>query len=186
MRPWGPSQVRVRRPLLDRSDLINDAERRLWDTFPRGGVVNLGPGEVAPDWPPERAVRGEVVARLMLGAQPAEPGYNAKLILEGARITGRLDLSGAQSGQELLIRRCWFDQRINLTDAMTRSVELYSCRLPGIDARGWQVQGQVSLRRSRFDGGVDLLGARLAGEVSFRDAKLSVPDGIALLADNIV
>ena len=192
---------------MDRSDLINDAERRLWDAFSRGEAVNLGPeGDPAgpgfnpDDWPGERAVRGEVIAGLMLGVRPAEPGYTAKLILEGARITGRLDLSGAPIAHELLIRRCWFDRRVDLTDSVTRSVELYSCRVPGIDARGWQAQGQVSFRRSRIEcveegGGrpagpppvcVDLLGARLTGEVSFRAATLSHPDGIALMADSAV
>ena len=177
---------------MDRNDLISDAERRLWDAFPRGEVVNLGEGDPAAAgfdpvvWLADRAVRGEVVARLMLGARPPEPGYTAKLILEGARITGRLDLSGAPIVHELLIRRCWLDRRVDLTDTVTRSVEFYSCRLPGIDARGWQAQGQVSLRRSRVEGPVDLLGARLTGEVSFREAKLSHPEGTVLMADNAI
>lgn len=177
---------------MDRSELINDAERRLWDAFPRGGMVDLGQGDPAepgfnPDgWAPDRVVRGELIARLMLGGRLAEPGYAAKLILEGARITGRLDLSGAPVTHELLLRRCWFDERIDLTDTVTRSLELYSCRLIGIDARGWQARGQVSLRRSRIEGPVDLLGARLSGEVSFRAATLSHPGGIALMADNLV
>jgi hypothetical protein len=167
---------------LDRSDLINDAERRLWDAFPRGGTVNLGPGEPGPD----EQIRGEVIARLALGAHPAEPGYSARLVLEGARITGRLDLSGAQLAHDLRIRRCRFDDRIDLTGSVTRNVELYSCRAPGIDARGWQAQGQVSFQASQFEGQVDLLGARLGGQVSLRGCKLFESDGIALLADSAV
>ncbi|HET6345176.1 MAG TPA: hypothetical protein VFH51_09590, partial [Myxococcota bacterium] len=177
---------------MDRSDLVNDAERRLWDAFAHGEVVRLGEGDPVEaefdpgGWSPERSVRGEVIARLMLGVRPPEAGYTAKLILEGARITGHLDLSGADLAHELLVRHCWFDERLDLTDTVTRSVELYSCRLPGIGARGWQAQGQVSLRRSRIDGELDLLGARMAGQVSLRDAKLSHPEGNALMADNAI
>lgn len=183
--------ARVEAPLL-RSDLINEAERRLWDAFSAGTVVDLGPGDPTgdgfnpDDWTGARAVRGEVISRLLLGVRPPEAGYAAKIVLAGARITGRLDLSGSQEEHELLVRRCWLDAPLDLTDSITRSVEFSTSRIPGMNARCWHANGQVSFWRSFFAGQADLLGARLAGEVTFRDARLSNPDGIALLGDNLV
>ncbi|MET7719072.1 hypothetical protein [Streptomyces sp. NPDC005407] len=44
---------------------------------------------------PERTVRAAVIAALLLGANSAQPGVVTSLTLVGARISGRLNLAGA-------------------------------------------------------------------------------------------
>lgn len=105
---------------MDRSELRTEAERRLWDAFPRGEMVDLGPGDPTaegfdPDtWGEDRCVRGEVITRLLLGACERQPGYVARIVLAGARIIGEIDLRGGQTEHELLLHRCWVDEPIEL------------------------------------------------------------------------
>lgn len=86
---------------MNRSDLITEAERRLWDAFPRGEEVVLGDGDPTeggfdPDtWGEDRCIRGEVIIRLLLGAQPRQDGYVARVALprgtdQALRAVGRL------------------------------------------------------------------------------------------------
>jgi hypothetical protein len=58
--------------------------------FPRGARVDLGGSRSGK--PP--AVRAEVIAALLLGAVPAEPGSAAGVRLRGAAVTGPLELTG--------------------------------------------------------------------------------------------
>lgn len=49
---------------------LSAAERALWDAFPRGGAVDLSRKPRMGG----RTIRVEVMAALLLGAQPAEAG----------------------------------------------------------------------------------------------------------------
>ena len=78
-------------------------ERALWAAFPTGRWVDLRSGNPYEDdpanadqWGKDRIVRAEVVTALLLGARGPEPGKFPAVRLRGARITGRLDLMGAQ------------------------------------------------------------------------------------------
>jgi hypothetical protein len=67
---------------------LSTAERALWEAFPRGEIVDLtGRPRVG-----ARTIRAEVITALLLGAQPADAGRIAAVLLTGARITGTLDL----------------------------------------------------------------------------------------------
>jgi len=63
---------------------LTKPERAVWDAFPRGGTVDLGgcdpasPDAAAGDWGPDQRLRADVLARLLLGAVPAEPGLTPK------------------------------------------------------------------------------------------------------------
>src|SRR5690349_6937335 len=85
---------------------LTDAERRLWDAYPTGDVVSLGAGRPDGTDDPERVVRAEVIAALLLGAREPTPGRVPAVRLEGARVTGPFDVSGGEVGCELRLRSC--------------------------------------------------------------------------------
>ncbi|MDI1466267.1 hypothetical protein QEZ54_35350 [Catellatospora sp. KI3] len=177
---------------MDRDELVNEAERALWDAFGAGTMVNLGPGEPAEDgfdpqsWGADRTVRAELIARLLLGVRDVEPGYIAKVRLAGAMVTGELDLNGGDTSHELHLDRCWLDGTPDLADAYTKGIALTGCRLPGLTAHGLQTSGPAHLSGSRVEGELDLNGARIAGQLSMTGTRLLNPGGDALNAWNLV
>lgn len=99
-------------------DELTGPERELWDAFPEGRRVDLRTGAPEDDdvaggehWGPERTVRAAVVAALLLGANTGPPGAVARLGLTGARISGPLELAGAQIAHALWLEECWFEGR---------------------------------------------------------------------------
>lgn len=176
---------------MDRSELRADSERRLWEAFPRGEVVDLGLGD-PPDegfdpesWGDDRRVRGEVITRLLLGAGQRQPGYVARIWLTGARIVGEIDVSGGHTTHELILSRCWVDEPMHFINTSSNSVTFYRTRLRGLFGVGWQVSGSMIFAHSRCEGEVILNGAHITGSLGFSAATLSNPDRIALAASRI-
>ncbi|MEU2614817.1 hypothetical protein ABZ570_25005 [Micromonospora sp. NPDC007271] len=177
--------------VMQRSDLLNEAECKLWDAFPRGTVVDLGDGDPTaenfdPDtWLEDRQVRGEVIARLLLGVQDREAGYVARVALTGARVIGELNIGGGEAGYELLLDRCWVDAPPDFTGASTGPTTFHRTRLPGLTGRDWQARGSVSFDQSTCCGETRLIGAHIGGRLSFNGATLTNPNGVALYADRL-
>lgn len=169
---------------------LSEPERLAWDAFARGAPVDVGAGPADLDagaaWGPERTVRAEVVRALLLGAGPAEPGYVPGVRLQGARITGPLDLAGATLTTSLACTDCWFDDEVGLAGASARAIRLEHCRLPGLDATRIRVDGILSLDGAIVAAGVRLGQARITGQLSLRGATAG-PDaeGIAVGADGL-
>jgi hypothetical protein len=168
---------------VDLGDLT-EGERRLWAAFPRGAAVELGGGDPTRDeatadgYRPDQRIRAEVLAGLLLGLVDAEPGRAARLVLAGARITGRLDFAGAVVPYGLRLERCWLDEPFQARDAKLRVVSLVQCRIPEFDGMGMQVDGSVALTGSRL-GGVAMADATIAGRLHLTGAQLSNVDGYA-------
>ncbi len=158
---------------------LSPAETELWEAFPQAGTVDLSVGTGLEDdparggeWGPERSVRAEVIAALLLGAGEAEPGRAPAVRLSGARITGCLDLSFAEVGYAFLLRDCFWDEAPHLSGARLQLVSLSGSSLPGLRVSDAQVDGLLLLNGCRFAGEVDLTGTRVSGMLSLRDAEL--------------
>ncbi|MET7938394.1 hypothetical protein [Streptomyces sp. NPDC005322] len=171
---------------------LTSAERQLWDAYPAGRLVDFrtGGAEDAPEkgegWGVERTVRATVVATLLLGGNPGQPGSVPALRLAGARISGALDLSEAEIGHGLWFEGCWFEQDLELYGAATRTIEIKGSRLPGLNLTMARVAGRVVLRRTVLNGRLSLMNARLAGELTLSDAVVSHPNDWALVAGGLV
>jgi hypothetical protein len=165
---------------------LTEGERRLWAAFPRGAAVELGGGDPTRDeatadgYRPDQRIRAEVLAGLLLGLVDAEPGRAARLVLAGARVTGRLDFAGAVVPYGLRLERCWLDEPFEARDAKLRVVSLVRCRVPEFDGMGMQVDGAVALTGSRL-GGIAMADATIAGRLHLTGAQVSKADGYAFL-----
>ncbi|OEJ28492.1 oxidoreductase [Streptomyces agglomeratus] len=174
-------------------DEMTPPERELWDAFPEGRQVDLRAGATGgddpaggADWGPERTLRAAVVTALARGGSAAPPGAVTALRVAGARITGRLDLSGADIGHLLWFEGCWFEEGPSFYGAATRTIGIIGSRVPGLDATMARIEGRLDLRRSVLHSRVSLVNARVAGELALTGAALSDPDGLALSAGGLV
>ncbi|MFD9006584.1 oxidoreductase [Streptomyces sp. NPDC059582] len=171
---------------------LSSAERQLWDAYPAGHSVDFrtrrpedGP-EHGDSWGGERTVRAGVVSALLLGENPGQPGSVPALRLAGARISGLLDLSGAEIGHGIWFEECWFEQGIALYGAATRTVEIKGSRLPGLDLTMARIEGSLNLRRAVVNGRLKLMNARIAGELLLSGAVISCPGDWAVFAGGLV
>ncbi|MFZ3495068.1 oxidoreductase [Streptomyces sp. 5.8] len=175
-------------------DELTLPERELWDAFPEGRRVDLRTGlpeadapSVGAQWGPERTIRAAVVAALLLGANDDRSGGVAALRLAGTRITGRLDLSGAEIRHTFSLVGCRLDEAVRLRGTTTRTIEITDSWVPGIDAELARIEGDLDLSRSSVEGGsLIFVNARMAGNLLLSDAKISGPEEWAVLAGGLV
>ncbi|MBO4206148.1 hypothetical protein [Micromonospora echinofusca] len=169
-----------KRPFAEPTDLAppnhwSDPEQRLWSSFRRGQELNLhGVNPVTtnvagPDhWGPDKTIRAEVLASLLLHSPPQEPGRPNRLILSGARISGRLDLGCSKVAPFSLIN-CLLEEEPILNDASAEFVGFTSCLLPGLSAVRMTCNGPVWVTRCKIAGNVDLEDANITGDAVFRE-----------------
>ncbi len=173
---------------------LSPAEQSLWNAFPGGKWVDLqvaSPGEDglsgAGSWGQGRSIRAEVIAALLLGAAPSEPGRSPAVRLRGARITGRLDVMGATVGCAFVCERCCFDEAPRFVEATTKTVRIVDSRLPAFNGARMRLDGICSLWGSTVSEILILDRARITGELCLREAVIG--DGrrdAAFAADGLV
>jgi hypothetical protein len=156
---------------------LSEPERLVWKAFPRGEWVDLRAHDPAADdldrlarAGPQRVVRAEVIAALLLGAGETEPGCAPGVRLRGARVSGRLDLMGATVAWPLVCEFCSFDDELRFVEASTRTVRIVSSRLPGFNGTRMHLDGILNFTSSVITGIVRLDQARVTGQVCLRDA----------------
>ncbi|MFI2350800.1 oxidoreductase [Streptomyces sp. NPDC019443] len=165
-------------------DELTPTERELWDAFPEGRWVDLRTGISAEDdptggdgWGTDRSVRATVVTGLLLRGNDRSTHAVAALRLAGARITGRIDLEGAEVLSPLCLDGCWLEEQVRLSGASTRMIRMTGTRVPGIDARSARIDGQFDLRRALVENGrVTVVNARITGEFDLCGASLRPPE----------
>ncbi|MGF1426227.1 oxidoreductase [Kitasatospora sp. LaBMicrA B282] len=147
-------------------------EQRLWAAFRRGAVCDLSTGDPAADdpftplaWGPDRTVRAEVLALLLLDGPPAIPGTVRGLKLTGARVTGRLDLAGGRITDFVELRACQFESGVLLSEAQAGTVRFDGCWLPRLDASRLTTSGDLVLARCSIPFGVRLTDAQIGTDL---------------------
>lgn len=186
--------------LIRRVDLSG---RELWDAFPKDAAWTCAPGGrrttglPGAGGEPVRTIQGAAIVALLLGANVTQPGAVACLRLAGARISGRLNLAGAQIEHALWIEECWFERAVDLLGASTRTVVMTGCGVPGVEADSARIEGNLDLRRSVVESlastpvgnistALSLSDARVAGGMLLNGAHISAPGGLAVAAGGLV
>ncbi|PBC75727.1 hypothetical protein BX265_0402 [Streptomyces sp. TLI_235] len=149
---------------------LGEAERRLWEAFPRGEELDLRGAA-------DRVVRAEVLAALLLGGGPAAVrGRVGGVRLTGATVTGQVDLTGAGVELPVQLRECEFEQRVLLRGATMRSTSFLGCRLRGLD--GWllRVDGNLFFEDSVIEGRLTLTRAHITGELRLSGVRLTASE----------
>ncbi|WP_141246470.1 hypothetical protein [Actibacterium ureilyticum] len=106
--------------------------------------------------------------------------------MEGARITGQLDLEGARIPRDILLINCRFDAAPILRSAMLDTVSLQGSALPGFHGDRLSARGCVMLRECEVTEELLLSRATLGGDLSCLNAHLRAGEsGDALFADGL-
>ncbi|HEY6787621.1 MAG TPA: hypothetical protein VI365_09950 [Trebonia sp.] len=163
-------------------DKLSAPERALWHAFPRGELVDLTRARGVR----ARTVRAEIIAALLLGAVPPEPGRIAAIRLDGARIAGTLSLGHAVITGPVRLRRCDLEAAIDLSGAKARDIDLEASKLAGLLAPLAEIDGNLSLIECECSGQVVLTGAHITGALQMQRARLDYPGKVALLGNRLV
>jgi hypothetical protein len=124
-------------------------------------------------WGRERLVRAQLLYELLVEAGGAAAPPARHLHLQGARITGRLDLEAATLRCPASFEDCSFEESIVLNQAHAATIRLPGCHLPGLAAQQLETQGNLELHRGFSAGSeVDLEGARIGGKLLLDGATL--------------
>jgi hypothetical protein len=178
---------------MDCSDLT-DTECKVWQAAATGTLVDLRTDDPKLDspekgaqWGPERTVRAEVIAALLLGGGEAASVAVRRVRLQGARITGELDLEAATLRCPLALLDCSFASAINLDEAIAPSVRLSGSHTPTVRARQLQTRGDLRLDEdfSVSLGWVDLAGSHIGGDFNCTGGQFFNSDGPTLFADRL-
>jgi hypothetical protein len=138
-----------------------------------------------------------VIGALLLGANGGRPGAVAGLRLAGARVSGRLDLAGAQVAYPFWLEDCWFEEGVGLSGASTQSVAFVGSRVPGVEAGLTRVEGRLDLRRSLLEAdsvsplhrrvtALSLINAQVSGAVNLGGCEIVAPGEWAVSAGGLV
>ncbi|MFD6791614.1 oxidoreductase, partial [Streptomyces anthocyanicus] len=174
-------------------DGLTGPERAVWQAFRIGRTCDLTEGVPERDdpfgdavWGPERSVRADVVAALLLGGPAALPGRVAALKLRGVRITGVLDLAGGAIGPYVELQGCRFDDEVLLPEARFGTLRLVGCALPRLEAARLHTEGDLHLPRCRVLRGIRLTDAQIGTDLLLNQIQVW-PDGRgrAITADGL-
>jgi hypothetical protein len=86
----------------------------------------------------------------------------------------------------VLLRDCFFDEPITLTEASASALRLPGCHVPGLIAGQLRTQGNLELNEGfGAEGEITLRGAHVGGRLNLEDATLMNPNGVALNGDGL-
>ncbi|PLW66237.1 oxidoreductase [Streptomyces sp. SCUT-3] len=153
-------------------DDLTPAERGMWEAFRRGEVHDLRSGVPERDdpasdrpWGPERRVRADVVARLLLHGPEPVPGRVTSLKLSGAFVTGQLNLSGGEVRPYVELHDCRFEMYVLMPECSFTTLRMVRCALPRLEAARLSTQGDLHLPQCSVPGGIRLTDAHIGTDV---------------------
>jgi hypothetical protein len=168
-------------------------EQGLWTAFRLGELYDLRTGiperdDPAADryWGPDRSIRAETVAKLLLDGPAAVSGRVSCVKLSGAQITGQLNLSGGNVVPYFELRECRFEQGVMLSECGFTTVRLVRCAIPRLEAARLGTSGDLHLPQCVIDGGIRLTDAHIGTDLLLNQLVVRRDrQGRALAADGL-
>lgn len=162
------------------------AEQRILEAAATGGLAKIG--ETRPDAESDsNTVRADFLRFLALGGDDEAPVHEQGLQVQGAWITGTLDLSNAEITGALMLLKCRFDQFLTLFDAQIRGLfSLKESQVPGLFADRLTCHSGLFLKDGFLTAGeIRLLGATIGGDLDCSGSRFENPTSVAINADGI-
>ena len=165
------------------------AEQEVIATLRTGDFDRLG-GEAAGSLPDvddtSRAVRADLLRFLLLGGEEGARPHEKGVRVQGAWVTGTLDLEGCRIPRDIGLKKCRFDSAPILRSAIIDSVFLDGSIVPGLHADRIEARGTISLRGAVMSGGVLVEGGRIGGNLDCTGVVIETPKSHAILAEDLV
>ena len=132
----------------------------------------------------DNTIRAGLIRALLLGTGDCTPPARG-LGIEGAWITGKLDLAGEALPVPLGLIHCTLEEDVILRDCTLPALYMPGTHLPKLDAQGLQCRGDLHLRGGfQAIGLVDLVGATITRQLACDGGKFLAEDK-ALKCDGI-
>jgi hypothetical protein len=134
----------------------------------------------------ENTIRADLL-RLLITGGSADCGLSGDGVwLEGAWITGPLNLQYTNACGQTVLNSCHFTSVPQLTHAKLNILSLQDCDLPGLMAQDLYVAGSVLFRRLAAKGTIHLSSAHICGQLDFTNAILNSNNAKALYAQGLI
>ncbi|HEX8276950.1 MAG TPA: hypothetical protein VF615_30190 [Longimicrobiaceae bacterium] len=132
--------------------------------FP-GDPEEGGDPEASELWTEDRTIRADLLRWLFVDPEAAGCIDARGVQLRAARIVGSLDLSFLDLCFPLRLWRCVTTEDIILAYTTARLVSLRGCSVRALIAPGLTVRGNLTFDHLKTEGGVNLLGAQISGNL---------------------
>ena len=155
-------------------DFLSQAEKRLVRAAASGERWKPSATDIDPD----NVLRASVIRSLLTGTpwrvnENPWPVHSRGLAIFRAHVEGDIDLVGCDALFRFIFRSSVLDGKLLLTDASTLGIYLDGSTVGLISGHRVRIDGPFHLRRKfRSKQGVDLTGANITGNLSFRGAIL--------------
>lgn len=156
-----------------------EAEKALIAACREGRPCLLNDGKLPAEGATGPRVRAALIRLLALEATSL---HEKGVWLEGAVITGHLDLRFARCRGRLFLINCRFAEKPHFAQTELAQLSLEGSNLPGLFAQGAKLTGSLFLRGATASGTVDVNGAHIGGQFSCIGATLDGGGGKALNA----
>ena len=168
---------------------LTAVEQRLIDYARRGQVLVCGDlpvDDLADDTDPSREIRATLIRELLLGRRGDLDPRGVRV--QGARITGLLDLDHVQAIVGLELRKCVLPDPLSTGDAVLPWLSLQDSVIDTLHALGLRTTSNLWLAGVRLDAGggaISLIGAHIGGYLICDGATITNSGGAALYADSL-
>jgi hypothetical protein len=164
------------------------AEQEMIATLRSGNFDRLG-HEAAGSLPDvedtTREVRANLLRFLLLGGEEGARPHEKGIRVQGAWVTGTLDLEGCRIPRDIGLKKCRFDAAPILRSAILDSVFLDGSIMPGLQADRIEARGTISLRGAALTGGVLVEGGRIGGNLDCNGIVVDAAKDHAIHAEDL-
>ena len=133
-----------------------------------------------------RAVRADLLRFLLLGGEDGARPHEKGIRVQGAWVTGTLDLEGCRIPRDIGLKKCRFDAGPILRSAIIDSVFLDGSIMPGLHADRIEARGTISLRGAVMSGGLLVEGGCIGGNLDCTGVVIDAPKDHAIQAEDLV
>ena len=169
---------------------LTPPERRMWDAVMAGQPCIFGdddPRNLASpnEWGPERTISGQVLADLLMRAGASGNPSKRQVQIQGARVTGEIDVSHAELEVAVDLRRCLFEDDLVLWFTRARTLQMEKCVLASVTAIGACIEGILGFLQSCVLGDIVLIDAKIGHSLVISGSTIAGDAGQALSADRL-
>src|SRR5271157_4821860 len=150
---------------LQEFEPLKPAERKLLDAALKGEQCSFGtprPGSATE----ANEVRADFLRFLALGGENRTAVHESGIRVQGAFVSGAVNLDGATKVRPLWIEDCTISGEFSFSDAETKVVSLERTAVSSIRGDGVMIDGSLLLRGTLIDGSLQLFGAEIMGSLS--------------------
>ncbi|GBQ51664.1 hypothetical protein ACM0P6_14245 (plasmid) [Komagataeibacter sucrofermentans] len=181
---WRPNDVPFGQWLGDFSPKPNRVEMALINACVHGKRYSVA--ETCPrenEGSDGNVIRASIIRFLILGGDILYPAHQCGVFLEGAWISGQLDLTNCIGSTNIRLVRCYFHEKVLTTGSSFTGLNLNGSRVPCINADRMKISGNVLLGEGfEAHGTVSFVNAIIGGNFDCHRGYFTAPGGDALNA----